>query len=127
MWVVVVLAVLLPIDRVAAQERASRFEIVGVGDSTITLRTGQVRWIYPGQLGIAVDPRKRDALVARIRVLTVRAGQAEAVITGQTTPLNPDHVAIFIEPRRRFFKMREFWFGLAGGAIVGFIAGQLGG
>ena len=70
---------------VGAQQRAVRFEITAVSDTTLLFRAGTARWVHAGQTGTAVDPRRRDALVARFRVLTVRDGLATALVTGQTT------------------------------------------
>ena len=108
-----------------AQDRAVRFELARVGDTTFVVRTGAARWIHPGQTGVAVDPGKRDELVARFRVLSVTPGQAEVLITGQTTRLTIDHVAVLMEPRPPWYRTRHFWFGLVGGLLVGFGAGQL--
>lgn len=106
-----------------AQSRAIRFEITVMGDSTIEFRTGAHKWIRPGQLGVAVDPRRRDVLIARFRVETVREGSATAVITGQTTALTHDHVAVLDEPRRSAYKSRAFWIGIVVGGALGFIGG----
>ena len=104
-----------------AQSRAVRFEVAAIGDSTIEFRTGTHKWIRPGQLGVAVDPRRRDVLVARFRVETVREGSATAIITGQTTALTPDHVAVLDEPRRRAYRSAAFWIGIVVGGALGFI------
>lgn len=106
---------------VEAQSRAVRFEVAAIGDSTIEFRTGTHKWIRPGQLGVAVDPRRRDVLVARFRVETVREGSATAVITGQTTAVSHDHVAVLDEPRRRAYRSAAFWIGLVVGGALGFI------
>jgi hypothetical protein len=107
-----------------AQSRAVRFIVTAVGDSTIEFQTGVARWVRPGQSGIAVDPRRRDVLVARIRVQSVREGSASAVITGQTTALTLDHVAILNEPRRSAYRSPAFWIGIAVGGALGFIGGM---
>jgi len=107
-----------------AQSRAVRFEITAIGDSTIEFRTGLARWIRPGQLGVAVDPRRRDALIARFRVESVREGSASAVITGQTTALTADHVAVLDEPRRSAYASPAFWIGIVVGGALGFIGGM---
>jgi hypothetical protein len=104
-----------------AQSRAVRFQLSVIGDSTIEFRTGSAKWIRPGQLGVAVDPRRRDVLIARFRVESVREGSATAVITGQTTALTSDHVAVLDEPRRSAYKSPAFLIGLVVGAALGFI------
>lgn len=104
-----------------AQSRAVRFEVAAIGDSTIEFRTSTHKWVRPGQLGVAVDPRRRDVLIARFRVESVREGSATAVITGQTTALTLDHVAVLDEPRRRAYRSPAFWIGIAVGGALGFI------
>ncbi len=107
-----------------AQSRAVRLEITAIGDSTIEFRTGLHRWIRPGQLGVAVDPRRRDELIARFRVESVREGSATAVITGQTTAVTADHVAVLDEPRRSAYKSPAFWIGIVVGGALGFMGGM---
>lgn len=108
-----------------AQSRAVRFPMAAIGDSTIEFRTGAVRWIRLGQLGVAVDPMRRDALVARFRVQSVKEGSVTAVITGQTTALTMDHVAVLDEPRRRAYSSPAFWIGVVIGGALGFIGGAI--
>ena len=55
--------------RARAQETAYRFEITSVGDSTVTLSTERHEWVRIGQRGIAVDPMRHDALVARFVIM----------------------------------------------------------
>lgn len=107
-----------------AQSRAARFAISTIGDSTIEFRTGQAKWIRPGQLGVAVDPRRRDELIARFRVVSVREGSATAVITGQTTAVVAEHVAMLDEPRRSAYRSPAFWIGIVVGGALGFIGGM---
>jgi hypothetical protein len=108
---------------VSAQPTAVRFPIMRIGDSTFTFSTDQRGWVSRGQNGIAVDPRRRDALVARFRVLTVDHGLATALITGSTEPLSDEHVALIDQPKKIFFKQASFWVGaLAGAAIGAFVA-----
>lgn len=119
---VVALALVVPLG-VRAQDTAVRFEIMSVNDSTFTFNAGHVAWIARGQSGIAVDPRRRDVLVARFRILGVRAGIAEALILGQTQKVTTDHVALVHEPTPRWYTSRSFWSGLlaglAGGVLIG--------
>ena len=116
-------ALVLP-RAVQAQSRAVRFLITTIGDSTIEFRTGAAKWIRPGQLGVAVDPRRRDELIARFRVESVREGSATAVITGQTTAVSSEHVAMLDEPGRRAYRSPAFWIGITVGAALGFIGGM---
>lgn len=108
-----------------AQESAVRFEISTVADSTFEFPAGRYAWVAPGIRGIAVDPRRRDALVARFRVMKVADGVATALITGETTHVTTLHVALLEEPRPRFYKRSLFWGGAALGALLGFVAGAL--
>ena len=107
-----------------AQLRGVRFEVVGVSDTTVAFRAGTERWIHAGDRGIAVDPRRRDALVARLRVLRVERGMATAVVTGQTTAVSTDHVVVFQEPKRPWYRARSFWGGILAGAALGAVVGS---
>lgn len=110
---------------VGAQESAVRFEISTVADSTFEFPSGRYAWVAPGIRGIAVDPRRRDALVARFQVLKVVDGVATALITGETTHVTTLHVALLEEPQPRFYKRSLFWSGAGLGVLVGFLAGSL--
>lgn len=105
------------------QLRGVRFEVTSVGDTTITFRSGEVRWVRRGDLGIAVDPRRHDALVARLRVTRVEKGTATAMVTGQTTALSTEHIVVMEEPKRPWYKARTFWGGLVAGATLGAVVG----
>ena len=108
---------------VRAQVTGTRFDILQVTDTTISFRKGAAAWIRPGLVGIVVDPRQKDALVARIRILDVARDTVAALITGQTTRLGTQHVAILDEPRPRFPRTLVFWSGL----VIGFLAGAMAG
>ena len=101
---------------VQAQFRGVRFEITQVGDTTFRFPSGTMSWVKAGQAGIAVDPRRRDVLVARFRVIRVDTGLVTALITGQTTRVETEHIAVLTEPGRSWFRMPLFW----GGTILGF-------
>jgi hypothetical protein len=101
----------------------ARFEIVAVGDTTFAFAAGSNRWLRPGATGIAVDPKRRDGLVARYRVLEVRDGLATALITGQTTRVTPDHMVLAVRPPVPLLRQRAFWLGtFAGGLVAGVAA-----
>jgi hypothetical protein len=108
-----------------AQESAVRFEIAEAGDSTFTFQVGRHPWVRRGLQGIAVDPRRRDVLVARFRVLDVRTGVATALITGQTTNVTSDLVALLDEPQKRWYQQPAFWTGTLLGAIIGGVVGTV--
>lgn len=101
----------------------SRFDIVTVGDSTLTLRVGQTAWMRRGRRGIVVDPRRNDALVARFRVLAVGGDTAVALLTGLTSPVARQHVALVETPRTRWYQAPHFWKGALLGVAVGAAAG----
>ncbi len=96
-----------------------RFLIVAVGDSTVSLLVPGERWVRRGMYGIAVDPRRRDALVARLYVQARIADTAVALVTGQTTRMSTDYVAIFRRPSTPVLRQGGFWGGLATGFAVG--------
>ena len=113
----------LGVSTAGAQENAVRFEITAVGDTAFLFRPGRHGWVTAGQRGIAVDPRRRDVMVARFRVVGVSDGVATAVITGQTTNIATDHVALIVQPSPQWYKRPSFWAGTVVGAIIGAVAG----
>ena len=110
---------------VRAQETAVRFTVTQVGDTTFTFRVGDQVWVRQGLRGIVVDPRQQDVLVARFRVTRVANGQANAVITGQTTNVSTSHSVLLEIPETPWYKQRLFWLGTAAGAVIGFVIGGL--
>ena len=108
-----------------AQETTVRFPVTQVGDTTFTFRLGQHEWVRRGLRGIVVDPRQQDVLVARFEIFRVGAGQAQGVITGQTTTLSTQHMVLLDVPPRPWYKERLLWIGAAGGALVGFLLGGM--
>lgn len=115
---------LVAVPRARAQESAVRFEITGVADSTFSFAIGPHDWVRAGQRGIVVDPRRRDALVARFRIQRVQGGLATAVVTGQTTALSREHAALVEQPSPPFFKQPTFWIGLVLGGVAGYLIGS---
>lgn len=102
-----------------AQFRGVRFEITQVGDTTFRFPRGNAGWVKTGATGNAVDPRRRDALVARFRVVRVDTGLVTAVITGQTTRVATEHIAVLAEPPKPWYKGITFWGGTVFGAVIG--------
>lgn len=96
-----------------------RYAIVGVTDSTVTFLAPGERWLRAGSYGIAVDPRQRDALVGRLRVLHRSGDSSVALVTGQTTRMSTDYIAIFRRPSTPTLRQRSFWGGVAAGAVAG--------
>ena len=108
----------------AAQQRGVRFPVTSVGDTTLQFLAAGERWIRRDLAAIAVDPRKRDVLVARLRIVGVdSAGRVTALVTGQTTALSREHTIILQEPRVRWYRRGAFWGGLAAGGLVGAVVG----
>lgn len=118
------LALLFAPSGAHAQETAYRFEIAKVGDSTIVLSTGHHDWVRAKQKGIAVDPMRRDALVARFVIVRVdrASSSAVAVVTGQTTQLTANHVALITRPGKHWYAQPTFWIGALLGGAIGAIA-----
>jgi hypothetical protein len=112
-------ALLSPAPAALAQDAALRFEVAPTSDTTFTFPVGKATWVKAGTRGIAVDPRKRDMLVARFVVTAVDRGVATARVTGITTDLAAEHVAVIDQPRRRFYTRGSFWLGLLIGGAVG--------
>jgi len=109
-----------------AQPRVHRFVVDSVTDSTFVFRFGpRAEWLRAGATGIAVDPTQRDALVARFRIVSVGEQRATALVTGQTTLVRRDHVALVEEPEPRFYRSGGFWGGTVLGAIIGATAALL--
>jgi hypothetical protein len=120
-----IFAVALP-ARARAQDRDVRFPITNVGDTTVTFQAGKMTWIVRSPRAIVVDPRRRDALVARLKVLSVGAnGEATAVVTAQAGRITTDHVVIGTEPSSRWYKSAMLWMGTAFGLIAGFGLGRI--
>jgi hypothetical protein len=107
-----------------AQSVETRFQVTSVGDSTVSFPIGKHKWVVPGRTGIVVDPKRQDVLVARISVLSVADGNAQALITGQTTTVQSGYVAVMEPPAVKFYSGRSFWLGTALGAVLGFVIGN---
>ena len=116
-------------DEGSAQETSVRFEIASAGDSTFTLVVGRHPWVRPGLYGIVVDPRQRDILVARFRIIAADSANAMGLINGMTTRVTTDHVALLDRPAPPvppWHKRRSFWLGVLLGVAAGFGLGVAG-
>ena len=112
-------------SRAAAQDRDVRFEITSVGDTTVNFRAGKMTWVVRSPRAIVVDPRRRDALVARIKVLSVSSsGDAIAVVTGQTGRITTDYFVLAQEPPQHWYRNAALWMGAALGLVAGFAIGK---
>ncbi|MBL0890124.1 MAG: hypothetical protein IBJ19_05875 [Gemmatimonadaceae bacterium] len=135
-WAVVgVLAVLVPLVSACRREvsgpavvepvlpriprDAPRFEIDSVTDSTAIFRVQESRWIRAGMQGYAVDAAQRDALVARLTIMSRDSLTATALVTSQVARVRRDHMLLVLEPPRPWWKSGRFWWGVVLGAGVG--------
>ncbi len=103
----------------APDPQLRRFDVVSVEDTTFTILIGPDRWVRRGTIGIAVDPARRDALVARFRILSRLGDSATALVTGQTTRVSATHVALIREPVPGPLQQEAFWTGLFLGVAAG--------
>ena len=123
-WVCV-LGLVLVASIAQAQSRGIRFEITQVGDGTFRFPRGTAGWLRRDMTGHAVDPRRRDALVARFRIVRVDSGLVTALVTGLTTRVATDHIAVMDEPPKPWYRGITFWAGTVFGIVVGaLIAGR---
>ncbi|MBL0172534.1 MAG: hypothetical protein IPP90_17835 [Gemmatimonadaceae bacterium] len=104
---------------------AARFEIEVVDDTTARFKPREALWIRDGMTAYAVDPMNRDALVARLRIVSVWNETAVAVITSQVTRVTTRHVVLMTPPVVPWWKARRFWLGTAVGAFVGGVVGVI--
>jgi hypothetical protein len=118
---VLVLGLGLVAETAGAQFSGVRFEITQVGDTTFRFPRGRAGWVKPGVTGIAVDPRRRDALVAEFKVIRIDSGLVTAVVTGQTTRVATEHMVVMNEPPKPWYKGITFW----GGTVFGIVIGAL--
>jgi len=120
------LVALMPLSRARAQDRDVRFAITTVGDTTVTFQAGKMTWVVRSKRTIVVDPRRSDALIARLEVLSVSSnGEAIALVTGQTGRITTEHVVLGTEPPTRWYRSAMLWMGTALGLVVGFGIGKM--
>lgn len=108
----------------SAQQGAYRFGITSSGDSTFAFPLARNDWVKKGMRGIAVDPARHDALIARFVVTRVASDSAVALVTGQTTRVTTDLVALLERPAKPWYLRPTFWLGGVFGAIVGIVASR---
>jgi hypothetical protein len=107
-----------------AQQGAYRFGISSAGDSTFSFPISRNDWVKKGMHGIAVDPARHDALIARFVVTRVARDSAVALVTGQTTRMTTDFVALIERPEKSWYLRPAFWLGGVLGAIIGVVASR---
>lgn len=98
---------------------AARFEIDAVDDSTARFRPLESRWLRVGMSAIVVDPKNRDALVARVRIVSADSVAVTALVVGQVGRVTTDHFLLVMHPRTRWWHDRRFWFGALAGGVLG--------
>jgi hypothetical protein len=109
-----------PVSPARAQSAYVRFDVASSADTTFTFATVGARWVSRGQVGIAVDPAHRDALIARIRVASVDSGVATGVVMSQTGRLTTSHVVLLAKPKRAFYAQPWFWGAAVAGGVLGY-------
>ena len=128
-WALMAAALAAASSDLAAQETSARFEIASAGDSTFTLVVGRHPWVRPGLYGIVVDPRQRDILIARFQIIAADSANAMGLISGMTTRVTTEHVALLDRPpppAPPWHKRRSFWLGVLFGVAAGFGVGVAG-
>jgi hypothetical protein len=115
-----------PCAAARAQQRDYRFEITQVTDTTVTFRAGRLTWVVRSPSTIVVDPRRRDALVARLKVLSISStGDATALITGQSGRITTEHFVISAEPKTQWYRSPMLWMGTVFGLLAGYGLGRI--
>ncbi len=114
-----------PSTAVRMPRDASRFEIEGVEDSIVRFRRLESRWLRPGMTAVVVDPRNRDALVARLRLVYVDSAKVTALVTGQVSRVTTQHFLLVARPGVRWWRARHFWLGAVAGGMIGSAATTL--
>jgi len=117
-------AVATPVPPLARIPRnASRFEIEAIDDSTARFKPREASWVREGMTAYVVDPLHRDALVARLRVVSVWNDMAVAVVTSQVTRVTTDHVVLMVPAPAPWWHAHPFWTGSMAGGLLGLLLG----
>jgi len=98
---------------------AARFEIDAVDDSTVRFRPLEAHWIRAGMSAYAVDPLRRDALVARLLVQVETGDAMSALVTSQTGRVTTSHFLLVPKPAVPWWRERPFWVGAIAGSALG--------
>jgi hypothetical protein len=110
---------MLPGQPADAQSRGIRFEITQVADTTFRFPRGSASWVKVNMTGIVVDPKQRDILVARFRIVGVDSGLVTSRVTGATTRVTTEHIASMAEPPKPWYRGITFWAGTVFGIVIG--------
>lgn len=113
-------AVATPVSATAARfpRDAARFQLQPLTDSTVSFLPVEARWVRTGAEGVAVDPARGDALIARVRVMEISNTSAVALVTGQTSRIDPGHVLLLVPPAVPWWRERAFWVGVLSGVTA---------
>ena len=98
---------------------AARFEIDAVDDSTARFRPLESRWLRTGMLAIIVDPKNRDGLVARVRIVAADSTSVTALVIGQVGRVTTDHFLLVPHPKTPWWHDRRVWIGALAGGVIG--------
>ncbi|MFN5582901.1 hypothetical protein [Gemmatimonas sp.] len=90
-----------------------------MSDSTATFRMQEAWWIEAGMVSYVVDPMQRDALVARLRIITRDSVFATALVTSQVARVRPEHFLLVPRPPVPWWRNQRFWAGTALGFTIG--------
>ena len=66
-----------------------------------------------------VDPLQRDALVARLRVVSRDSTSATALVTSQVGRVRPEHFLLVVPPAVPWWRTKMFWAGAVLGVTIG--------
>lgn len=98
---------------------AARFEIEFVDDSTAVIQLEEAGWVRRGLVAYAVDPQRRDALVARLTVLSRDSTSARLLIASQVTRVTTEHFILLPKPATPWWRSRSVWTSLLSGLAAG--------
>jgi hypothetical protein len=101
---------------------AWRFAVVELTDSTVRFDASDARWLRPGMIGYAVDPSKKDALVASLSLMGTGGREYKALITGQREPVDSTHIVVFLRPDTPWWRTKHYWGGFVIGVVVTTVA-----
>lgn len=114
-----------PTPRARVPRDAARFEIDAVDDSTARFKPREASWIKPGMDAYIVDPFRRDALVARVRITSIWNETAIAVVTSQVTRVTNQQVVLMVPPNPSWSRRHRYFLGVVTGVLMGGTAGAL--
>jgi hypothetical protein len=105
---------------------AARFSISTTNDTMVVFRPLEARWLRVGMRGHAVDPQQRDALIARLTIVSIDTGSVVAKITGQVSQVSATHVVLMVRPRVSWWHDSHFWLGAVTGIVASVSAVAIG-